>query len=103
MKAVKIAKLAEQYNTTAEKITDALTRAGIAFPKDTVAGAEAEQALAALTAVFGEPEQKPVKKTAAKKTTAKTAANLGQALGTEDDKAKEKDKQYLMGSKAEHS
>ena len=35
--------------------------------------------------------------------TAKAAANLGQALGTEDDKAKEKDKQYLMGSKAEHS
>ena len=33
----------------------------------------------------------------------KAAANLGQALGTEDDKAKEKDKQYLMGSKAEHS
>ncbi len=87
MKAVKIAKLAEQYNTTAEKITDALTRAGIAFPKDTVAGADAEQALAALTAVFGEPEQKPVKKTAAKKTTAKTAAKDEKAEAGDAEKA----------------
>ena len=65
MKAVKIAKLAEQYNTSEEKIAAALTKAGIAAPKGTVAGADAEAALKALDAAFAKAA-KPAAKAKAK-------------------------------------